>query len=47
MRLHSGLREEGADVAEPVQEHVKKVWDAAARRGVVPPVPGEMPPPPV
>jgi predicted histidine transporter YuiF (NhaC family) len=30
------------------QEHLNKVWDAAARRGVVPPPPpGEIPPPPV
>jgi hypothetical protein len=28
------------------QEHVNKVWDAVSRRGVVPPAPGEMPPPP-
>ena len=30
------------------QEHLNKVWDAAARRGVVPPPPpGVLPPPPV
>jgi len=29
------------------QEHVNKVWDVASRRGVVPPAPGGMPPPPV
>jgi len=30
------------------QEHLNKVWEAVARRGVVPPLPpGEIPPPPV
>jgi hypothetical protein len=28
------------------QEHLNKVWDAAARRQLPPTVPGSMPPPP-
>jgi hypothetical protein len=28
------------------QEHLNRVWDAARRRSVPPPAPGQLPPPP-